>query len=465
MLMTGARYLASLNDGRQVYIEGERVTNLANHPALAIPVAETVRCYDHYYTSDPDAVNPYLATPQTADELRARPEMATDFLTSVTFSSIMALLTAGDRIAETRPQGREAIRNYVDYMRKNDLRITECITDPKGDRSLPPLKQSDPDAYLRVVDRRKDGVVIRGAKLHVSLAAVGHELMVIPTKSMKEGEQDYAIACGVPANADGVKIVVVGDPPRTDLRDWPVAATDYVPQCFVLFDDVFVPNDRVFLDGETQHAASFAHALGLWLRATTLIGSASTADTLVGLAQLIAEANGLERVSHIRDKIRDMMMHATLIRAAVEAALATGTRQDDGSILPNELYANAGKYLGAAETGLMIRHLLDIAGGSALTAPSNRDLESPDTGELLRKYMGTKPEIDGLYRTRLFHAIRDIAVSAHGGRLTIGRLQGAGGLYAQKIAARGRYDMNRAKKLALQLMDTADDGRSERTEG
>jgi 4-hydroxybutyryl-CoA dehydratase/vinylacetyl-CoA-Delta-isomerase len=135
--------------------------------------------------------------------------------------------------------------------------------------------------------------------------------------------------------------------------------------------------------------------------------------------------------------------------------MATGTRQDDGTILPNELYTNTGKYLGAAERGLMVRHLLDIAGGSALTAPSNRDFENPETGDFLRKYMGTKPGVDGLYRTRLFHAIRDMTVSAHGGRLAIGGLQGAGGLYAGRIVTRGRYDMNRAKTLALQAAGLA----------
>jgi 4-hydroxybutyryl-CoA dehydratase/vinylacetyl-CoA-Delta-isomerase len=461
MMMTGAQYKESLSDGRQVYIEGERISDLARHPTLAIPISQAAACYDRYHQPGPDAVNAYLDQPRSPEALRRRSEMDADQLTSTTFTCAMTLLTAGERIGATRPQGKAAIRQFVETMLSRDLRITECITDAKGDRSLAPAKQTDRDSYLRVVERRPDGLVIRGAKLHVSLAAIGHELMVIPTKAMKPDEAEFAVACAVPANAPGVKIVVVGEPPSGDLRDWPVAARKYVPQCFVIFDDVFVPNERVFLDGETEHAAAFAHALGLWLRATTLVGMAREADTLVGLAQLIAEANGLEKVPHVREKISDMVLHATLVRATVEAATATGAPQADGSILPNELYTNAGKYLAAAEHGLMVRHLLDIAGGSALTAPSNRDFENPDVGELLRKYMTGKPSIDGLERTRLFHAIRDVSVSAHGGRTSIGRLQGAGGLHAQRIVTRGRYDMTRAKRLAQEMAGLAPDGGAE----
>jgi 4-hydroxybutyryl-CoA dehydratase/vinylacetyl-CoA-Delta-isomerase len=447
-MMTGAEYLRSLDDGRRVYARGERVTDLSAHPDLAIPLELAAKAYDAAFEPGPGAVNPYLVPARSVEALRAHDQMSADFLTKTTHTCAMTLLTAAERIAERRPQGREAIRAFVDEMIRGDRRITECITDAKGDRSLPPHKQADPDAYLRVVERRAGGIVIRGAKLHVSLAAIGHELMVIPTKAMKPDEGDYAVACAVPANADGVKIVVVGSPPAGDLRDFPLAAQAYLPQCFVLFDDVFVPDERVFLDGESEHAASFAHALGLWLRAGTLASMAANADALVGFAQLIAEANGLEKAAHVREKITDMVLHATLIRAALEAARANSRPQADGSLLPDELYTNAGKYLAAAEHGLMVRHLLDIAGGSALTVPATSDFENAETGELLRKYMAGKAAVDGLDRAKLFHAIRDLSVSAHGGATTIGRLHGAGGLHAQRIVTRGRYDMDRAKGLA-----------------
>ncbi len=446
-MLTGAEYRASLADGRRVYADGRQVADVAGHADFVVPIAAAAGGYDRFWKPG-DAVNEYLKPPESADALRAHGAMRADQLTHGTFTCLMTLLTAGDRIADVRPQGQAAARKFVAEALRRDIRMVETITDAKGDRALPPAKQSDPDAYLRVVARQADGVIIRGAKLHVSLAAMAHELMVIPTKAMKKDEADYAIACAVPANAPGVKIVSVGAPPHGDLRDSPIGAVRYNPQCFIIFEDVFVPWDRVFLDGETEHAASFAHALGLWLRAGSLAQAANEADAIVGMAQLVAEANGLEKVAHIREKITDMALHATMVRAAYEASMANGQVQPNGAVLPNELYANAGKYLAAAEHGLMLRHLLDIAGGSALTAPSHADFENPETGDLLRKYMATKPEVDGLYRTKLFHAVRDMTVSSYAGYHAIGQLLGGGGLNAQRVVMRGRYDFDRAKQFA-----------------
>jgi 4-hydroxybutyryl-CoA dehydratase/vinylacetyl-CoA-Delta-isomerase len=459
-MLTGSAYRESLLDGRKVYENGALIGDILAHPSHAIPIRIAADSYDGFWTDSGSAAeNLYLQTPDSAEALRHHDEAHVDQLTHTTFTCYMTLLTAGDRIAAVRPQGRDAIHAYVADARRRDIRLVECITDAKGDRSLPPAKQSDPDAYLRVVERRADGVVIRGAKLHVSLAAIAHEMMVIPTKSMKPDEGDYAIACAVPVNAPGVKVVSVGTPPQGDLRDWPIAANRYNPQGFVIFEDVFVPWDRVFLDGETEMAGAFAHSLGLWLRASSLAMAADGADALVGLGQLIAEANGLEKVPHVREKITDIALHATLVRATYEASLATGQLQPNGAVLPNELYANAGKYLMAAERSLMLRHLLDIAGGSALTVPSNADFENPDIGDLLRKYMATKPGIDGAYRAKLFHAVRDVTVSAFAGYEMIGLLQGGGGLHAQRVVTRSRYDFARARELALAMarLDEGDD--------
>jgi 4-hydroxybutyryl-CoA dehydratase/vinylacetyl-CoA-Delta-isomerase len=146
-----------------------------------------------------------------------------------------------------------------------------------------------------------------------------------------------------------------------------------------------------------------------------------------------------------------MAMHATLVRATYEASLATGQVQPNGAVLPNELYANAGKYLMAEQRALIMRHLVDIAGGSALTVPSNADFDNPDIGDLLRKYMAGGPEIDGMYRSKLFHAVRDATASAFGGYESISLLHGAGGLHAQRVVTRGRYDFEKARSLARKM--------------
>lgn len=451
-MLTGRLYKESLDDGRKVYFEGRLVEDLSAEPALAVPLDAIASGYDKYYSADPDAVNPLTVAPRSAAELRDRIPIITemDLLLNVTYQSLMTLLVAAGRLADHNPEFVPRINAYVEDARRRDIRITECITDAKGDRTLPPGKQHDPDAYVRVVERRDDGVVIRGAKLHITAAAFGHDLMVMPTKSMKPGEEDYAIACAVPVGSPGVHITNTTYHPRgTDPRDYPVSARESIPDSMVIFDDVFVPTDRVFLDGQTAHAAVFAHSLGLWERLGGVAFMVNQADELVGLAHLIAEANGTAKVSHVREKIDEMMIHATLLRAGLEAALTHAHATPDGYYYPDDMFTNVTKYHGAATFNAMVRHLHDIAGGAVVTAPSMADFDNPDLKPLLDKYMGTGPEISGEYRTKLFHAIRDTTADALGGWHQVTNLQSGGGLFAQRLVTRKNYDISRARVLAL----------------
>ena len=449
-MMTGDEYRASLDDGRETYFEGERIEDVAAHPMLGQTVDSAAAGYDRFYDPAPDAVGAFMKVPGSAAELREQVELheSVDLLTHVTYASIMTLLTAADRIEGTLPDNARRIREYVKDAQRRDIRITQCITDAKGDRSRRPGNQDDPDQYVRVIERRDDGVVIRGAKLHISAASMGHELRTIPTKGMKPGEEDYSIACMVPVNAPGVKIINTTYAPRHhDTRDFPISGRHHTPEGFVIFDDVFVPTERVFLDGTPELAAVFAHSLGLWERLY---------DALVGFAQLISEANGLDRVSHIREKISEMLINATLIRASLEAAIENCQITSDGAAFPDELYTNAGKYHGAANWSLMVRHLHDIGGGSILTAPGVADLENGHVGDLARKYMGTMQSVDGLYRAKLFHAIRDYTADSFGGWNAVTNIQAGGGLYAQRLVSRLHYDMDRAKRTALETANMAE---------
>ena len=451
-MMTGDEYKQSLNDGRETYFEGKRVLDLPGDPILGITVDSAAAGYDRFYDPTPGAVGAFMAVPSSADELREQVELheTVDLLTHVTYASIMTLLTAADRIEAQLPENATRIRDYVKDVQQRDLRITQCITDAKGDRSRRPGNQDDPDAYVRIVERRDDGIVIRGAKLHISAASMGHELMTIPTKAMKAGEDDYSVACMVPVNAPGVKIVNTTYAPRhEDKRDFPVSGRHHTPEGFVIFDNVFVPSERVFLDGHPEQATVFAHSLGLWERLGGLAAMASGYDRLVGFAQLIAEANGVDRVGHIKEKISEMIINATLIRGSLEAAIQNCSITSDGAAFPSELYTNVGKYHGAANYSLMVRHLHDIAGGSVLTAPAIADFENDATGHLVRKYMGTMQSVDGLYRAKLFHAIRDTTADALGGWSTVTNIQAGGGLYAQRIVSRLHYDLEQAKAMAL----------------
>ena len=458
-MLTGTEYQKSLDDGRLTYFGGERVTDLQAHPILGVVVQNVADGYDWLQATAKDGKSPLAGIPHSANDLREKVNLVhrAGMMAHVTYTSLMTLTTAANRIADSVPEYAERIQRLVAECQEKDLRITQCVTDAKGDRSLSPSKQDDPDAYVRVVERRSNGVVIRGAKLHITAASFGHELLTIPTKAMKPGEEDYAIAALIPVNAPGVKIINTSYAPRhDDLRDFPASGHEHFPEGFVIFDDVFVPEDRILLNGETEHAAVFAHSLGLWERLGGLSSMADGGDVLVGLAQLIAEANGLTRVGHVKEKISEMIIHATVVRACLEAALVHAETGALGAVFPNELYTNAGKYTGAANYSLIVRHLHDIAGGAVVTAPSRADLENPEVGDLARKYMSTRADVDGEYRTRLFHAIRDLTADAYGGWKQVTTIQAGGGLYAQRIVTRRHYDLEAAKHVALQAAGLID---------
>jgi 4-hydroxybutyryl-CoA dehydratase / vinylacetyl-CoA-Delta-isomerase len=459
-VLTGEQYKRSLADGRFTYFEGERVEDLPGHPILGRTVDTTAAGYDRWYDPAPGATNPLMAVPTSAEELRDMIPLLHEagMMAHVTYTSIQTLKTAAGRMAGVRPEYIERMDAYIEQAQRDDVRITQCITDAKGDRSRPPAKQDDLDAYVRVVERQRDGVVIRGAKLHITGASFGHDLLTIPTKAMKPGEEDWSIGCVVPVNAPGVRIINTTYAPRhDDVRAFPVSGRDHYPEGFVIFDDVFVPHERIFLDGETAFAAVFAHSLGLWERLGGLSAFVEEADQLVGLAQLVAEANGTAGISHVKEKISEMIIHATLIRATLEAAVMNCNIGPEGAAFPNELFTNAGKFHAAANYNLMVRHLHDIAGGAVLTAPVPADFDNPEVGRLARKYMSTGHDVDGEYRATLMHTIRDLTADAYGGWKFVTNLQAGGGLYAQRIVTRKHYDLDAAKRKAFALTGLGED--------
>jgi 4-hydroxybutyryl-CoA dehydratase/vinylacetyl-CoA-Delta-isomerase len=332
------------------------------------------------------------------------------------------------------------------------VRFAELITDAKGDRTLPPSKQDDPDLYVRVVDRDRDGVVIRGAKFHITAGPIVHELVVLPTKRMRPGEEEYAIACAVPADAPGVTQITSSHHARHGHeRDKPVSGAVALPDSMVVFDDVHVPYDRVFLDGDVERSAVVAHSLGLWERLSGVAHMAHLGDQLAGLAQLIAEANGIAGIAHIKDKITDIVVYATMSRACLEAALANVEVTSEGMLVPSELYTNAGKLHAASGYALVVRHLHDIAGGTVVTGPSFADLANPDTGPYVEKYLRGAAGVTAEQRLALFHAIHNMTADEWGGREAVSWLQSGGGLFAQRTVTRNHYDMTEAKRLAHRL--------------
>lgn len=464
-MKTGEEFRASMDDGRRLYLNGAQVKDLAAEPLLAPAVDMVAAGYDRHYQPG-DVVGPYYDFPRSVDDLRAQAKKHGDWdmVTVTTADGLQALVTAAARIRADLPVYADRIDAYYEYCKRNDLRSVQCITDAKGHRNKPPGEQDDPDFFLRIVEQRPDGLVINGAKLHISAAALAHELVVMPTKRFKSGEEQWAVACGVPVNAEGVKVINTTYTPRgpiagEDPAYWPYSSRHSMPEGFVVFDNVFVPNERVFLAGEVKHSATFAHSLGLWERLGGLAHLADNADVLVGLAVLIAEANGVDRIVHIREKIAHMMMYATLIRSGLEASIVNAEISPEGWAFPSELYTNAAKHYAAAEFNQMLAYLHDIAGGAVLTAPSPSDLASEDIGPYVEKYMRTMDGVDADYRMRLFHTIRDYTADTYGGWQLVTWPHSGGGLYAQRLVTAKHYDVDHAKRLALEIAGLQDGDR------
>jgi 4-hydroxybutyryl-CoA dehydratase / vinylacetyl-CoA-Delta-isomerase len=448
---TGKDYLASLQDGRRVYMHGRRVEDVTSEPGLEEPAHEIARGYDRYFRPVPDAYHPMFEVPRSPDDLRARIKMVfqADF-TAFNSAACLALLGVRDALAVADPAYVERIDHFVARCRTQDLRVAEVISDAKCDRSLAPSRQADPDAYLHVVERRPDGVVVNGAKLHITAAPFVHELVVMPTKRMKPGDEDYTIAFSIPVNTPGVSMVAVSHAPiGADVRHFPVSGKYAIPQALVVFDHVFVPHEAIFLNGEVELSATIAHSLGLWERLSGLAQMAEHADMLTGLAHLISQANGVPRAPHIADMIAEMAIYATITRANLEASLTHAEATESGMVKPNELYINAGKYYAAAEYLLMVRHLHDIAGASVVTSPSMADLDNPEIGPFVEKYMQGAEGVDPRFRMSLFHAIRDLTADALAGWHLGSNISAGGGLMAQRLVTRNQYDMAAADRLGL----------------
>lgn len=456
-MMTGEQYRESLRDGRQLYIDGHAIADATKEPLLERSVDWIAEGYDRFHDPAPNAAGPYYDIPGSPQDLREQLEklLEWDMVTVTTSQGLLALLTAAARMRDQYPEYADRIESYFEYCKERDLRGVQTITDAKGHRKLSPSKQPDPDVYVHIVDRNADGIVITGAKMHISAAGLSHELVVMPTKNMKPGEEDWAVACAVPVNTPGVKIINTTYAPRGHAEYHPYSGRYNMPEGFVIFDKVFVPNERVFLAGEIEHSATFAHSLGLWERLGGTAHLAETGDLLVGLAQLVSEANGIADVPHIRDKICEIIIYATLVRAGLEAAITHAHATPEGWVYPSELYTNAAKHFGAAEFSHMVRHLHDIGGGAILTAPTMDDLRNDEIGPYVAKYMKTMEGVDAEYRMKLFHAVRDITADTYGGWQLVTMIQSGGGLFAQRLVAAKHYDIAAAKRLALEAAGLA----------
>jgi len=404
-LKSAEEYRESLRDGRAVWLEGRRVPDVTSDPLLRKSVEWVASGYDAYAGK----TNPMFSVPTTQDELREQIAflLASD-RTAATTAGVMALTTVGG----------DAIRSYARRVADQDLRVAAAVDDT-----------AKPVAAMG----HKDGVVLNGGKQHVVGAAVVNDLLVLAG--------DVAVA--VPVATPGVKVIAHTPAPRADDdRHFPYSRSRTISEAIVVFDDVVVSGDRVF-----QDASSYADTLQVWERARAVADQADRAELIMGLAQTISEMNGIETVSHVKDKLSAIAVYAKMCRAGWESALANATF-DRGMVRPDDSFLYATKAYGGHLYSEMTHYLHDVAGGAVITAPTIADLDNPETGDALRKYMRTMEGVSGEDRTRIFHIIRDLFADTYGGWDKVTNQVVGGGMHHQRMRTLETYDLEPVKARA-----------------
>jgi 4-hydroxybutyryl-CoA dehydratase / vinylacetyl-CoA-Delta-isomerase len=472
-LRTPQQYIASLRDGRTVYYRGERVPDVTTHPEIAVGVRHAALEYASaqdpahadlcvYADEQGKPSSRYWKLPEGPDDLIRRhalidhgtrvghgvfliiKEIGSDFLFAHTIVShqMQEVLKA---------PYYERLRAYHRHVREQDLALAVAQTDAKGDRALAPSEQEHPDYYVRVVDRGKDGIVVRGAKAHTTDSVAANELIVIPTRAMSEADRDYAVAFAVPMNAKGLKLIASPFSTTSTSRfHHPVSAEHRMIETLTVFDDVFVPWDRVFLCGEAPYAGALALGFVQFHRFTAVSYKLPHIDLMIGAAMLAAEANGIERAGHVREKLSRLIAWRETVRGLTVAAAYESRRMAPGVAVPNPVTTNIAKQYFAENYHSMAQKVQDIAGGLLVTGPAEEDVAAPETKAYIERYLGGKKGFGAANRLKVMNLIRDLIASDFGGYNEVLSIHAEGSLEAQKLTILREFDATAARSFAAQ---------------
>jgi aromatic ring hydroxylase len=471
-LRTPQQYIESLRDGRVVYYRGERVADVTTHAVIGIAVRHAA--IDYEMAEEPalrdlcvaedeaGAYSRYYHIPRTADDLLKRSALieeatrrggtlvvlAKEIGTDALFGLHIVAAEMDEQLGTTY---LPRVQAFYRHCRDNDLAIAVAQTDVKGDRSLGPSAQPHPDYYVRVVDENAQGIVIRGAKVHTSITPNCNEIIVLPTRAMGEADRDYAVACAVPANAQG--LTMIASPyggTKKNAFEYPLSAKHKMIETLTVFDDVFVPWERVFMRGEWQFAGPLAKTFVEYHRFTAISYKLPLLDLFVGAGRLIAEYNGIERAPHVRDKLARLIAYSENVRGLTRLS-AIDCHWEHGLAVPNTLLVNLAKLHFASRYHEHVAIVQDLAGGLLVTAPGEEDWQNPETRPYLERYLGGKAGVSAEDRMRLMHLISDLTAADFGGYQAVLAVHAEGSIEAEKLQMYREYDMERVTRYAKAL--------------
>ena len=473
-LRTGEQYIESMrNMNLQVYMFGKKVECPADDPILRpslnsvrmtydlaqLPEFEDLMTATSHLTGE--KINRFTHIHQSANDLMNKVKMqrllgqktAACFQRCVGMDAFNATFsTTFDIDKKYGTSYHKNFMNFLKYVQENDLTVDGAMTDPKGDRGLAPHAQTDPDMFLHVVERRPDGIVVRGAKAHQTGFINSHEVIVMPTISMGEDDKDYAVAFSCPTDAEGIFMIVGRQ--SCDTRKTEGAPMDTGNPTFggtealVIFDNVFIPNDHIFLNGEYEYAGVLVERFAGYHRQSYGGCKVGVGDVLIGAAAVAADYNGCPKASHIKDKIIEMQhLNETLFACGI-ACSALGTQTEAGNYLIDLLLANVCKQNVTRFPYEIVRLAEDIAGGLMVTAPSEKDLKDPQIGPYVDKYLRGVNTVSTENRLKILRLIENLSLGTAAVGYRTESMHGAGSPQAQRIMISRQGNLRMKKELA-----------------
>ena len=482
-LMTAEQYEESLRRlNLVVYMFGERIDNPVDHPIIRPSmnaVAKTYALahrpeYEDLMTATShitgETINRFTHIHQSVGDLVKKSKMgrllgrktgccfqrcvgmdALNALSIVTYDMDQALGTDYNR----------RFQAYLEMVQRGDLTCDGAMTDPKGDRSLPPHRQPDPDMFLHVVEKKRDGIVVRGAKAHQTGAVNSHEIIVMPTITMREEDADWAVSFALPSDAEGITYIMGRQ--SCDTRKLEAGSMDKGNSCYgghealVVFDNVFVPWERVFMCGEVAFSGALVEKFASYHRQSYAC-KVGVGDVLIGATQTAAEYNGVARASHVRDKIIEMNQLNETLYCGCIACASEGGREPSGTYCVQTLLANVHKQNVTRFPYEISRLAQDIAGGLMVTLPSEADLRSEAVGPLIEKYFKAGTGVATEDRMRILRLIENITLGTAAVGYLTESMHGAGSPQAQRIMIARQVNMAEKQRAANALCGIEKDG-------
>jgi len=349
----------------------------------------------------------------------------------------------------------QRFKEWLKHVQENDLCVQGAMTDVKGDRGLSPSKQADPDMFVHVVERRSDGIVVRGAKASQTGTANSHEMLIMPTLRMREGDEDYAVTCAVPTDAKGVHLIYGRqscDKRKLEAGDIDVGNYGFGGQeTLTVLEDVFVPWERVFMCGECDSSIMLVERFAAYHRQSYGGCKPGIGGVLIGATASMADYNGVSRAAHVREKIGEMIHLAETIHACGLACSYAGSKTMAGNYQCDVLLANVCKHNVTRFPYELCRLAEDIAGGLLVTLPSEADFRHPVIGKYIEKYLQGVADVSAEERIRMLTLVHSMTFGTTAPSYRAESMHGAGSPQAQKIMIERQTDMNYKKKLARSL--------------